>query len=370
MLPKDISIIFYSNYLRNMKTILFLNGGGIGGAETMTVLYATVLQDSGFRSIILTKISDSDEGDTTVMIPEEIEQEKVKCRFRGLFYHIPHTIWKYRPDIVFCWDYHIVKRILSPLFKLHICPKFKLVCRCPNTPSIMDPVEREGLHAFKTADIVIAQTKEMAEELVRITGIPDGRIHTIYNPIYKARIHRNIESRYDFDTNYINYVAVGRIAEQKDYPTMLEAFALVLSKQPDSRLYILGRTNERIMPRLYDMIKKNKMESAVFFEGYQENPHKYETGADVYVLSSVYEGLPNAMIEAMYLGVPVAATECIPYISQVVKNGVNGYTCRIKDAKQLADAMLAAARIKSLPRFIDINHSEQEIVTLFNKLIS
>ena len=118
------------------------------------------------------------------------------------------------------------------------------------------------------------------------------------------------------------------------------------------------------------LIKKNKMESAVFFEGYQENPHKYETGADVYALSSVYEGLPNAMIEAMYLGVPVAATECIPYISQVVKNGVNGYTCPIKDAKQLADAMLAAARIKGLPRFIDINHSEQEIVTLFNNLIS
>ena len=111
----------------------------------------------------------------------------------------------------------------------------------------MDPVEREGLQAFKSADIVIAQTKEMADELARITGISEGRIHAIYNPLSKARIHRNIDSRYDFDTNYINYVAAGRIAEQKDYPTMLEAFALVLNKQPKSRLYILGRTNEGIM---------------------------------------------------------------------------------------------------------------------------
>ena len=121
---------------------------------------------------------------------------------------------------------------------------------------------------------------------------------------------------------------------------------------------------------LYDIIKKNNMENAVFFEGYQENPHKYEIGANVYVLSSVYEGLPNAMIEAMYLGMPVAATECIPYISQVVKNGVNGYTCPIKDADKLAEAMLAAAKIKGLPKFIDINCSEQEIVTLFTNLIS
>ena len=57
-----------------MKTILFLNGSGVGGAENMTIQYATILQESGFHSVILTKISDSEEGDTTVMIPEEIEQ--------------------------------------------------------------------------------------------------------------------------------------------------------------------------------------------------------------------------------------------------------------------------------------------------------
>ena len=352
-----------------MKTILFINGGGVGGAENMTVQYATILQESGFHSVILTKISDIEEVDTTVMIPEEIEQVKIRCRFRGLFYHIPRTIWKYRPDMVFCWDFHVVKHILSPLRKLHLCPKFKLVCRCPNTPSIMEPIERDGLQAFKSADIVIAQTKEMAEELVRITGIFKGRIYTIYNPLSKARIHRNIESKFAFDTNYVNYVAVGRIAEQKDYPTMLEAFAFVLNKQPHSRLYILGPTNERILPGLYELIQKYNMRGAVFFEGYQENPHKYEIGADAYVISSVYEGLPNAMIEAMYLGVPVAATECIPYISQVVKNGINGYTCPIKDADKLSEAMLAAAKIKDLPKFIDINNSEQAIVKLFTDLI-
>ena len=352
-----------------MKTILFINGGGVGGAENMTVQYATILQESGFHSVILTKISDIEEVDTTVMIPEEIEQVKIRCRFRGLFYHILRAIWKYRPDIVFCWDFYVVKHILSPLRKLHLCPKFKLVCRCPNTPSIMEPIERDGLQAFKSADIVIAQTKEMAEELVRITGISKGRIHTIYNPLSKARIHRNIESKFAFDTNYVNYVAVGRIAELKDYPTMLEAFAFVLNKQPHSRLYILGPTNERILPGLYELIQKYNMRGAVFFEGYQENPHKYEIGADAYVISSVYEGLPNAMIEAMYLGVPVAATECIPYISQVVKNGINGYTCPIKDADKLSEAMLAAAKIKDLPKFIDINNSEQAIVKLFTDLI-
>lgn len=351
-----------------MKTILFLNGSGVGGAENMTVLYATILQESGFRSVILTKFSESEKGDSTLMIPDKILQENVKCRFRGLYFHVLHTIWKYRPDIVFCWDYNVVKHILTPLRTLHICPKFKLVCRCPNTPSIMDPIEREGLHSFKSADIVIAQTKEMAEELEKITGISKDKIRTIYNPISKTRILKNIESQYVFDSKYVNYVAVGRIAEQKDYSTMLEAFARVLNIQPKSRLYIIGRTNEKLMYGLDAIIKKNGMDDSIFFEGYKQNPHKYETGADAYVISSVYEGLPNAMIEAMYLGIPVAATECIPYISQVVNNGVNGYTCPIKDANKLAEAMIAAAKIKGLPKFVDINNSEHTIINLFVNL--
>lgn len=351
-----------------MKKILFLNGGGTGGAETMTVLYAKILHDVGFQTIVFTKCSDVDKGYSVSMIPDTIEHIEVVCKFRELFIYIPYLIWKYHPDLVFCWDFHIVKYILTPIRQLHLCPTFKLVCRCPNTPSIMDPAEKKGLYAFKSADVVISQTKEMSSELVNIVGIPSERVITIYNPIFKEKIHKDILCQHEFDSKFVNYVAAGRIAEQKDYPTMLEAFALVLKRQPNSRLYILGQANEQIMPILYNIVRCSNMEDKVYFEGYQDNPHKYEINADAFVISSTYEGLPNAMIEAMYLGVPVAATECIPYITQVISSGVNGYTCPIKDSNKLAEAMILSAKIKGLPRFVDINNSELLIVKTFETL--
>lgn len=351
-----------------MKKILFLNGGRIGGAETMTILYAKILHEAGFKTIVFTKCAVGEKGYSVQMIPNSIEHVEAACKFRELFFRVPLMIWKYRPDIIFCWDFHVVKNILAPIRGLHLCPKFKLVCRCPNTPSIMDPIERVGLYAFKSADIVISQTKEMSKELVEIIGIPSEKVITIYNPLFKDRIQKNIKCQYIYNSEFVNYVAVGRIAEQKDYSTMLEAFGLVLKRQPNSRLYILGRFNEHIMPNLYTIIRRCNMEDKVFFEGFQDNPHKYEIGADSFVISSIYEGLPNAMMEAMYLGVPVAATECIPYISQVVKNGVNGYTCPIKDSEKLADAMIKVAKLKGLQKYTDINTSEQSIIQLFKSL--
>ena len=106
----------------------------------------------------------------------------------------------------------------------------------------------------------------------------------------------------------------------------------------------------------------------VKFVGFQANPYKYLKYADVFVLSSIYEGLPNVMLEAMYLGKPVAVTACIPYISQVVRPGVNGYLAPVGDSNALAKAMTEAKDIKGLSQYGDINDSEKLIVKTFKKL--
>lgn len=348
------------------KRILFLNGSGLGGAQLMTVLYANILHETGFQCRMLTQVSENGGLQYIETLNNAIPHSEAHCRFRKYPFYVLKEIWQFKPDIVFVWNSIVVRQILNRFRKYHLTPKFKLVCRCPNTPSVMDPKECVGLKAFKSADLVIAQTVEMAHELNTIIGIDANKIVTVYNPINKERIETNIRESFPFDKSFTNYVATGRISEQKDYATMLKAFALVVQKQPKSRLYILGKeSTTELTGCLQKIIKDNNLQENVFFEGFQPNPHKYVKDADVYVLSSIYEGLPNAMIDAMYLGVPVATTTCIPFISQVIHDGVNGYTCPTKNPDLLSDAMLKAKTIMNLPKYVNINNSEEQIRNLF-----
>lgn len=352
-----------------MKKILFLNGGNLGGAEMMTILYAKILSNAGYKCKILTHIFPGKSDQTAALIPKKISQETVKCKWRYYLIYVYYQIWRYQPDIIFTYELNCLKYILSPIRKYHISPSFKMVGRCANTPSKVSEKCCKDMKALNTSDIVISQTNEMQDELKSIVGVDPEKIITIYNPVNKERIKEGILETYNFDKSYINYVAVARITKQKDYSTMIDAFALVLKSQPNSRLYICGDMRDITLSKsLIETVEKNGLSDNVFFEGFQPNPYKYLVQADAFVLSSIYEGLPNAMLDAMYLGIPVAATECIPYIPQVVSEGVNGYTCRVRDANGLAKAMLRAVKVKNLPKYVDVNNSEEKIINLFNTL--
>ena len=92
----------------------------------------------------------------------------------------------------------------------------------------------------------------------------------------------------------------------------------------------------------------NDLENDIKCVGFQNNPYPYMNGANCFVLSSRNEGLPNVLLEAQYLGIPSAATSCIPMIKRIVVDDVNGYLAAVDDADSLATAMLNAARLKSI----------------------
>lgn len=352
-----------------MKRVLFLNKYGFGGAEMMTVHYAKILSQNGYKVMLMTHIRVGCENEYCPEVPKEIKYKFSTSCYIKFLWEVVKTIWTFRPNVVFTWQHTIIKNLLTPLLKYKLAPSFKLICRCPNTPSITDDIERNGFYSFKIADKVIAQTKEMEYELNNLIGIPKDKLITIINPLSKDRIHENLKENYDLDKSFTNYVAAGRISDQKDYPTMLKAFACVKQQNPRSRLYILGRLGGmELMKEIYTIIKDYGLEDSVFLEGFQQNPHKYEINADVFVMSSIYEGLPNALLEALYLGVPVAVTNCIPFISQVVENGINGFIAAVKDEVGLSMAMMSASKLKDLPRFVEHNNSENLIIDLFNNV--
>jgi len=225
---------------------------------------------------------------------------------------------------------------------------------------------------MRYADVLIAQTKEMADRMTSFYNVRRNKIAVIHNPVDTSLIKESICEKYDFgEINCTHYIAVGRIAPQKDYMTLLKAFAEVQRRKPRSRLHIIGTCRVRKNQELLDdYIRESELTGLVTFHGFQQNPYKYMEAADVFVLSSVYEGLPNVMLEAMYLGKPVVVTRSIPYISQVVHDGINGYTVSVGKYNELAEAMMKASELHIAERFVDINNNEEQIVRLFDTVFS
>lgn len=353
-----------------MNKIVFLSSPNAGGAERMTLLYAKILYAKGFDcSIVITKWK-NDNVLLPEFIPKDIPFHILDLKHGWLAdYRITLRMWIERADIIFCSQPGNTKRILrmKQLGLLHQ----KIVFRDYLMPhdQISTPGQN-GVDIFANADAIIAQTEEMKQEMLHYYHLDEPSVAVINNPLDKQLIKNSIKEKFPFENSYTNFVAINRIDPQKDLETMIRAFCIVCQTRPKSRLYICGNdSNKEYLTKLKTLAKELAIENSVFFEGPQANPFKYLNYANVFCLSSLYEGLPNGMLEAMYLGIPVAVTSSIPYIQQVVKEGSNGYTSKVGDASAFAEAMLKASRLKITNKFIDVNNSEKKIYNLFNSLV-
>jgi glycosyltransferase involved in cell wall biosynthesis len=131
-------------------------------------------------------------------------------------------------------------------------------------------------------------------------------------------------------------VAMGRLCPQKGFDVLLSAFAKVARDIPDVRLLVLGKGEER--GRLLGMAVALGVRKRVDFPGWLPNPHAILSRAAVFVLSSRYEGFPNAVLEAMACGVPVVSTAC-PSGPREILDGGAGMLVPVDDSKAMADAL-------------------------------
>lgn len=352
------------------KRILLVTQPACGGAERVTVLYGKILEKSGFDvDILLLQLKRlKGEDSLSCFIPKEWKKYFVCSRYKYFIFHLYKCIRKTNPDIVFS-SMGGFSSMLLLLKKLHLI-SCKVVIRDNNMPSTHGKYERRfARNLYGSADALIAQTQEMKDEMLTTYGLKDSDVTVINNPIDKDLILNMIKDSVELEPGHVNFMVCSRIAPQKDFVTMLNAFAIVKRNLSNARLYIIGRNGaDEYMNKLHQIIEDKGLHDDVVFLGFQANPYKFLKHADVFVLSSVYEGLPNAMIDAMFLGIPVAATHCIPYISQVIKDDVNGYSCDCKDERGLADCMLKSSRIDGIPRHIDVNESDKNVLKIFCSL--
>jgi glycosyltransferase involved in cell wall biosynthesis len=193
---------------------------------------------------------------------------------------------------------------------------------------------------YPRADSIIAVSNGVADDLAAFANLPRNRIKAINNPVVTPELRRLAKQPLDdpwFGADQPPVVlAVGRLAPQKDFETLVAAFAL-LRKQREARLIILGEGPER--QSLETQIASLGLTDDVRLPGFADNPYAYMANAGLLVLSSRWEGSPNVLAEALACGTPAVSTDCPSGPRETLLDGRLGHIVPMGDAEKLAEAM-------------------------------
>ncbi len=186
----------------------------------------------------------------------------------------------------------------------------------------------------KNSNHIIFQCHYMATDYQKETGVKPKVQSIIYNPVQVEKVEQFSNQKADKEYTFI---AVGRLNLQKDYPTLLEACAILKERNPTFSLAIIGDGN--LKQDLQKQITSLNLQEHVFLLGFNTNPYPYMKSARYLVSSSLYEGFSNVIIESLCLGTPVIATNCPGGNAEVIHDGKNGWLCKVQNPKDLAIVM-------------------------------
>lgn len=196
---------------------------------------------------------------------------------------------------------------------------------------------------YQRADSIVTVSQGVAEDIARITRLPPGRFHVIYNPIVFPEMQTLAAA--DIDHPWFRagqppvILAVGRLARQKDHITLLKAFAHLHQLLP-IRLIILGEGEKRL--ELEKLAGQLGIDTDVELAGYVENPFAFMAHCAVFVLSSQWEGFGNVLVEAMACGAQVVSTDCPSGPAEILEGGRYGRLAPVGNAAALAAAVQTA----------------------------
>ena len=198
---------------------------------------------------------------------------------------------------------------------------------------------------LRRAEAVVTVSQGAATDLERFAGLPAGSVLARYNPVTDITPVQSVPAAMPASVAtwaqgpHRRVLAVGALKAAKNFPLLLDAFAR-LRQHTDARLLILGEGELR--PALEAQVRALGLHDAVDLPGFAMDTAPFYAHADLFVLSSDYEGLPTVMIEALEQGVPVVSTDCPSGPSEILQDGKYGTLVPVGDAQGLADAMVAA----------------------------
>lgn len=327
------------------RLALFLPSLGGGGAERVALDLAGALVDQGHEvDIVLARAS----GD---LIDQAHPFTVVDLKTQRLVQTIP-ALARYlrdvRPDalVAFMWPltiYAVLARVLSgtrPRLMLteHITLSNAYACRGPLHRAVM----RASLWlGYPWADSRVAVSSGVADDTARLSGLARDRFDVIYNPI---SVHRpgavdDAAPQPDWGpAGRSRILSVGSFKPQKNPLLLIRAFSRMV-RQRDAHLVLLGQGP--MQAEIEALVSAEGLTDRVTLAGFQADPAPWYQSADLFVLSSDYEGFGNVVVEALGHGLPVVSTDCPSGPAEILDHGRFGTLCPCGDAEALAAAMIS-----------------------------
>jgi glycosyltransferase involved in cell wall biosynthesis len=193
---------------------------------------------------------------------------------------------------------------------------------------------------YPRIDTIIAVSEGVRQDTIKVSGVVPERVHVVRNPVITARLSEATAAPPPHpwltqdDTPVL--LGVGRLTRQKDFPTLIRAFAQLRQSRP-CRLIILGEGHQR--KSLESLARELDVAQDLALPGFTSNPYVYMRHANLFVLSSRWEGSPNVLTEAMALGTPVISTDCPSGPNELLDQGRIAPLVPMGDWRRLADTM-------------------------------
>lgn len=367
-----------------MKILFHLNSMGHGGAERVVSILSGHLSNAGEEVVVTTQWYSEEEYTLSKRVRRInlglTEREEQKGRlYKALLrlMHLRKCIREENPDLVisFCCKANY-RSALSLLGK-----QTPLLISVRNDPSVTYAANKAATWlmerkargcVFQTPDARAFFSKRLQE-----------RSRIILNPIADCYLTQKQEKTDGKDQQSREIVTAGRISGQKNQLLLVRAFADISREFPDLLLRIYGEVQEdAVYRRLVGFIEEKQLKDRVFFMGVTDDLKQKMAGASMFVLSSDYEGMPNALIEAMAMGLPVIATDCpCGGPAMLIENGKNGMLVPVEGRQELEEAMRmllleperAATMGKEAEKIIQRVHPEkicEEWMTYIRELLS
>ena len=236
----------------------------------------------------------------------------------------------------------------NPLSSAYLCKLFgvKLIIRSNTSPTAWSNNYFKNIlykYAFKITDKIIVNSYEF-QKLFKKKFNKNPTV--IYNPVNAKEIIQLSKKKIKFDffkSNITNFINVARFEDQKDHMTLLNAFK-ILNKKYKYKLLLIG--NGQNFEKITNFINYNKMKDNVRVIKNENNPFPYIKKSDVAILSSIYEGLPNFLLEGLTLKKLVISSDCPTGPKEILKNGKGGILFKTQNIKDLSKKILMVIKNK------------------------
>ena len=268
---------------------------------------------------------------------------------------------KNKPDVVICLLYPAL------YYANYKKRKFKLIGQEVSNPAwIKNPrALKKKIELFKSVDKIIYQTKRAKDFYKDV----NTQYVIIPNAICNSLVYQIPDVEYEFRKNKV--VAMGRFVAEKSYETLINAFKIGHEAHPDFTLEIYG--NGPTKSEIGQLVDQLNLSQCVFLKDVCNDALVKISDAKCYVMSSISEGMPNALMEAMAIGLPCVSTDCPNGPAELITNEKNGLLVPVEQPRLLADAIIRMIEDKEFAKKCGENAKQAKLNyaqdTIFNKML-